>query len=139
MQASTGESAVVVESDVCIGTEAGWRAVRLCPTYVTECHYCGFQVAHEDGPPPRVCPKCHGSTWVRFPRPGSILGRTANALARGRVRRATSVERGLVSMWRRRDIFAASAFRRPREPTAVPTGSAPTAPAPTDPATNFPA
>jgi Zn finger protein HypA/HybF involved in hydrogenase expression len=37
-----------------------------------ECRSCGFEPA-ETVVAPRVCPKCHGKSWQRFTRPGSIL------------------------------------------------------------------
>lgn len=37
-----------------------------------QCRCCGFEP--EDAVvAPRVCPKCHGESWERFARPGSIL------------------------------------------------------------------
>ena len=121
MQTSTAELALSTAEDVMVRTEAGRRSTQLRTSYVTECHYCGFQVDE----PPRVCPKCHGSTWDRFPRPGSLVARTESTPARGRVRRTTSVERGLVSLWLRRGMFPSSLLRRPRQPA----GPAPTGPA----------
>ena len=37
-----------------------------------QCRSCGFE---PEGvvTPPRLCPKCHGESWERFARPGSIL------------------------------------------------------------------
>jgi rubrerythrin len=37
-----------------------------------QCRSCGFE---PEGvvTPPRFCPKCHGESWERFARPGSIL------------------------------------------------------------------
>lgn len=37
-----------------------------------QCRCCGFE---PEGAvtPPRLCPKCHGNSWERFARPGSIL------------------------------------------------------------------
>lgn len=37
-----------------------------------QCRACGFE---PEGAvtPPRLCPKCHGESWERFARPGSIL------------------------------------------------------------------
>ena len=37
-----------------------------------QCRCCGFE-PEDVVTPPRVCPKCHGETWERFARPGSIL------------------------------------------------------------------
>ncbi len=37
-----------------------------------QCHSCGFEP--EDAVvAPRVCPKCHGESWERFAKPGSVL------------------------------------------------------------------
>lgn len=37
-----------------------------------QCRCCGFE---PEGvvTPPKLCPKCHGESWERFARPGSIL------------------------------------------------------------------
>jgi hypothetical protein len=37
-----------------------------------QCRCCGFE---PEGAvtPPRLCPKCHGESWERYTRPGSIL------------------------------------------------------------------
>jgi hypothetical protein len=37
-----------------------------------QCRSCGYE---PEGAvtAPRICPKCHGETWERYPRPGSIL------------------------------------------------------------------
>ena len=46
------------------------------PTRVTvfqlQCRCCGFE-PDDVVVAPKVCPKCHGETWERFARPGSIL------------------------------------------------------------------
>ena len=111
MQTSTAELALSTADDVMVRTEAGRRSLQLRTSYVTECHYCGFQVDE----PPRVCPKCHGSTWDRFPRPGSLLGRAERVRARGRVRRATSIERGLVPLPLRGRVRLSNVFQMSRE------------------------
>lgn len=40
--------------------------------FQVQCRCCGFE---PEGViiPPRLCPKCHGESWERFARPGSIL------------------------------------------------------------------
>lgn len=40
--------------------------------FQVQCRSCGFE---PEGvvTPPRLCPKCHGESWERFARPGSIL------------------------------------------------------------------
>ena len=40
--------------------------------FQVQCRCCGFE-AEGVVTPPRLCPKCHGETWERFARPGSIL------------------------------------------------------------------
>jgi predicted Zn-ribbon and HTH transcriptional regulator len=40
--------------------------------FKVQCRCCGFEPA-DVVTPPRTCPKCHGETWERFARPGSIL------------------------------------------------------------------
>jgi predicted Zn-ribbon and HTH transcriptional regulator len=37
-----------------------------------QCHSCGFEPA-DVVVAPRICPKCHGESWERFAKPGSIL------------------------------------------------------------------
>jgi Zn finger protein HypA/HybF involved in hydrogenase expression len=37
-----------------------------------QCHSCGYE-PDESVTAPRLCPKCHGKTWERYARPGSIL------------------------------------------------------------------
>jgi predicted Zn-ribbon and HTH transcriptional regulator len=37
-----------------------------------QCRSCGFE-PEDVVTAPRLCPKCHGETWERFARPGSIL------------------------------------------------------------------
>ncbi len=49
-------------------------AAQLQPTVVfkLQCRSCGFE---PEGAvtPPKLCPKCHGESFERFARPGSIL------------------------------------------------------------------
>ena len=40
--------------------------------FQVQCRSCGFE-PEDVVRPPRVCPKCHGESWERFARPGSIL------------------------------------------------------------------
>jgi hypothetical protein len=40
--------------------------------FSVQCAQCGFE-PEECVVPPRVCPKCHGRSWERFTRPGSLL------------------------------------------------------------------
>jgi len=37
-----------------------------------QCRRCGFE-PEDTVVAPKVCPKCHGESWERFARPGSIL------------------------------------------------------------------
>lgn len=37
-----------------------------------QCRSCGFE-PEDTVVAPRVCPKCHGESWERFAKPGSIL------------------------------------------------------------------
>lgn len=37
-----------------------------------QCRSCGFE-PEDTVVAPRICPKCHGESWERFARPGSIL------------------------------------------------------------------
>jgi hypothetical protein len=59
-----------------------------------ECRCCGFEPAN--GATPSVCPKCGGSAWERFARPGSIFesetGMICVRLPNGARRRPTSAE-----------------------------------------------
>ncbi|HEY7089859.1 MAG TPA: hypothetical protein VH518_17305 [Tepidisphaeraceae bacterium] len=40
--------------------------------FVVQCRLCGFE-PEETVVPPRLCPKCHGQSWERFAKPGSLL------------------------------------------------------------------
>jgi hypothetical protein len=37
-----------------------------------QCASCGFE-PENCVTPPKLCPKCHGTAWERYARPGSIL------------------------------------------------------------------
>jgi predicted Zn-ribbon and HTH transcriptional regulator len=39
---------------------------------ILECSQCAFEPADQVSPPAR-CPKCHGSSWIRYPRRGALL------------------------------------------------------------------
>ena len=58
------------------GLFASYNPLHAGMTRVTvfqvQCRCCGFE---PEGvvTPPRLCPKCHGESWERFARPGSIL------------------------------------------------------------------
>jgi uncharacterized OB-fold protein len=40
--------------------------------FAVQCRSCGFE-PEQVVTPPRMCPKCHGTSWERFAKPGSIL------------------------------------------------------------------
>ena len=40
--------------------------------FMLQCHACGYE-PDDCVRPPKLCPKCHGQSWDRFARPGSIL------------------------------------------------------------------
>ena len=40
--------------------------------FTLQCRCCGYE-PQDVVVPPRLCPKCHGESWERFARPGSIL------------------------------------------------------------------
>lgn len=40
--------------------------------FILQCSSCGFE-PEDMVSPPHTCPKCHGHSWERFARPGSIL------------------------------------------------------------------
>ena len=40
--------------------------------YQVQCRSCGFE-PDDVVTPLRMCPKCHGESWERFAKPGSIL------------------------------------------------------------------
>ena len=47
-------------------------AVQRVAIFQIQCRCCGFEP--EDAvTAPRLCPKCHGNSWERYTRPGSIL------------------------------------------------------------------
>jgi rubrerythrin len=48
------------------------RNISRVAVFQLQCRCCGFEP--EDAvTAPKVCPKCHGETFERFARPGSIL------------------------------------------------------------------
>lgn len=52
--------------DMCKRTPARIQIFQL------ECRNCGYE--HDDAVNvPRLCPKCHGTAWDRFARPGGTL------------------------------------------------------------------
>ena len=46
--------------------------VRRVAVFQLQCRCCGYE-AENAVVPPKVCPKCHGESFERFARPGSIL------------------------------------------------------------------
>jgi hypothetical protein len=47
-------------------------ATHRVAIFTLQCRSCGFE-PEDTVVAPKVCPKCHGSEWERFARPGSIL------------------------------------------------------------------
>ncbi|HEX4124348.1 MAG TPA: hypothetical protein VHY37_06440 [Tepidisphaeraceae bacterium] len=47
-------------------------AVKSIGVFTVQCRSCGYE-PEQVVTPPRICPKCHGTAWERFARPGSIL------------------------------------------------------------------
>ena len=58
------------------GHYATYDPFRTTPARVEvfqlQCHNCGFE-PQDTVVAPKVCPKCHGESWERFAKPGSIL------------------------------------------------------------------
>jgi len=48
------------------GTESRVAVFQL------QCRSCGYE-PEDTVVAPKICPKCHGNSWERFARPGSIL------------------------------------------------------------------
>lgn len=48
------------------------RNPNVVPVFQLQCRCCGYE-PENTVVAPRVCPKCHGETFERFARPGSIL------------------------------------------------------------------
>ena len=48
------------------------RAHQRTTVFQLQCRSCGFEPS-DVVTAPRLCPKCHGESWERFARPGSIL------------------------------------------------------------------
>ena len=46
-------------------------SVQRVTIFQVQCRSCGYEP--DDTVTPRLCPKCHGESWERFARPGSIL------------------------------------------------------------------
>src|SRR4051812_28366813 len=47
-------------------------AVPRVAVFQLQCRSCGFEPENAVVAP-KICPKCHGESWERFARPGSIL------------------------------------------------------------------
>ena len=45
---------------------------RRVMIFTAQCRACGYE-PEDPVRPPSICPKCHGESWERFARPGSIL------------------------------------------------------------------
>ena len=48
------------------------RNVSRIAVFQLQCRCCGYE-PEDTVTAPRACPKCHGETFERFARPGSIL------------------------------------------------------------------
>lgn len=48
------------------------NAVQRVMVFQVQCRSCGFE-PDDVVSPPSICPKCHGESWERFAKPGSIL------------------------------------------------------------------
>jgi rubrerythrin len=48
------------------------HAASRVTVFQLQCRNCGYE-PQDAIVPPRVCPKCHGGTFERYTRPGSIL------------------------------------------------------------------
>ena len=46
--------------------------VQRVTIFQLQCRSCGYE-PEQAVTPPRLCPKCHGESWERYARPGSIL------------------------------------------------------------------
>jgi hypothetical protein len=51
--------------------------VHRVAIFQMQCRSCGFE-PEGSVTPPRLCPKCHGESWERYAKPGSILQNAAN-------------------------------------------------------------
>jgi hypothetical protein len=51
--------------------------VHRVAIFQMQCRSCGFE-PEGSVTPPRLCPKCHGESWERYAKPGSILENAAN-------------------------------------------------------------
>jgi hypothetical protein len=47
-------------------------AVGRTTVFSVQCRMCSYEPEHPLHPP-KICPKCHGQSWERYARPGSIL------------------------------------------------------------------
>jgi len=58
------------------GHFATYDPFQAAPTRITvfqlQCRRCGYE-PEDTVVSPKYCPKCHGESWERFARPGSIL------------------------------------------------------------------
>jgi hypothetical protein len=48
------------------------KAVSRVAIFQLQCRCCGYE-PEDSVVAPKLCPKCHGETFERFARPGSIL------------------------------------------------------------------
>lgn len=49
-----------------------FKAPERAMIFQVQCRSCGFE-PEDVVVPPRCCPKCHGESWERYAKPGSIL------------------------------------------------------------------
>jgi predicted Zn-ribbon and HTH transcriptional regulator len=47
-------------------------SIHRVSIFQLQCRSCGFE-PEQSVTPPRLCPKCHGESWERYAKPGSIL------------------------------------------------------------------
>lgn len=59
-------------SEGAFATYDPFRSTHRIQIFQLQCRSCGFDPDNTITPP-RLCPKCHGESWERFARPGSIL------------------------------------------------------------------
>ena len=48
------------------------QAPQRVTVFQLQCRCCGYE-PEDPVVAPKTCPKCHGQSWERFARPGSIL------------------------------------------------------------------
>jgi len=66
--------------DPCRELLASPQATVRVRVFTLQCHSCGFE-AGDVTIAPVLCPKCHGNSWERVVRPGSILAQADRHVA----------------------------------------------------------